>query len=183
MSSAFVESIIDGSAGEKTPSGRNPTNFKLFCIKGKDRDEIEITGLINPTELKVTRKVGWTESKQKGAKRYAKYTSCGGSDEVDVTFSIDATETETDLHDDCLEKIYELGVPTKFKDTDNHDVFRPPLVEFSWGEKFDFLGVVDNVSITTKLFDPKGASKFAEITLKLKGVAYADGIKPEKLVE
>lgn len=163
----FLDKVkgVDGARDIK-PSG--------FSIKESGQDPLELSGAMQPTDIKITRSVTWSEGQageSESGHAHPFYTFSGGTDTLDFSFMLDASENNDDLRDE-LEAIYDLAYPHHETSDGNK---RAPLVKVVYGS-FAFSGVITKVDFDVTLFDEKGQFKRASVTLSMDGYAF-DGEK------
>lgn len=84
--------------------------------------------------------------------------------------------------EDLVAMTYPL-VPYKVSKKDKSKVFRPPIVQFVWGDEFTFVGALDDVTFELTLFDLDGRPVRADVDASLKGRYYAPGMYKMGAVE
>lgn len=84
--------------------------------------------------------------------------------------------------EDLIAMTYPL-VPYKVSKKDSSKVFRPPVVQFIWGDEFTFIGGIEEVKFDLELFDLDGRPVRASVGVSMIGRYYAPGMYKLSAVE
>lgn len=130
----------------------------------------------NPTTLKLTRSVTWSEQSPAFQPWPTLQYGHGGADKLDFDMLLDESESGRSILGQ-VRKLYKLTMPGLLGLS-----VRPPSVLFIW-ESFLFHGVVNNLTFDMNLFDSTGAPKRADVTVGLTGKAFLDVRAPLALFD
>jgi len=182
----------------------DPTKAQLLC---GEMDAWNMEVQFNPTKFDITRAVSWSEAGEALSPWGTLIYSKGSPDQLSFELLFDQSVYRTEgagflaealaslnpvgaingllMSDndesvlDQIAELYRLTMPIKVKTGNAGGFMRPPLVTFLW-EKFQFVGIIENVQFSVVLFDDKGKPKRATANVTMKGRAMYPETDPEK---
>jgi hypothetical protein len=146
---------------------------KKLSIKATEKPSHEIEFQFNPSEFKLNRTVAWDDKAvMRGGYGLLDFKNAN-SDTLTLTALLDATEGQCMGQDDiadAVKKLYDISQP--WVEVDSVSQQRPPLCHLLWAD-FKFSGVISKLDVNYLVFGDEGAPLRAEISLEIKGRAFA----------
>lgn len=147
------------------------THARLRC---KDSNKLSLDLPINPTSIKLKRRLNWADQGIHGQPWGTLQFAHGQSDVMETTILIDESESDRSVLP-TLRKLYALTLPLQI---DEEGSSRPACVFFDW-EDLQFQGVIQNLEYDILRFDAEGRPKRATVKLELLGKAFVEARHPK----